>query len=320
MRVGFCEGCGAPLDAPWAELVVVCRWCGTQHLPGQLGSPVPPRVPADGRARLNLGGRTYVLEGRIAHGDSSVVYRGRWVMRLGELVVVKVLEAVDDADLMRREWSTLKALASSTAEGADHFVDRLPAPVAHGLLDTDRPRTASVFGWRSGFVHTLTEVGDASPAGVSGPVGVWLLKRLLELLDFVHRSGFVHGAVVPDHVLVHPRDHGAMLVGWTMATPWSERRAQRLVAVPRDWSAWYDGATEATPALDIAMACRCVQAARGFHLADAVRTGPVATVLERGRSGRVDDAWALREALVSASDEEYGPPAYHPLEMPGWRS
>ncbi|MEM6928792.1 MAG: hypothetical protein AAF602_17775, partial [Myxococcota bacterium] len=224
-------------------------------------------------------------------------------------------EAVRAADLLRREWSTLKALASATSEGADHFVDRLPAPVAHGLVDTDRPRTASVFRWRSGFVHSLTEVGDAWPAGVSGPVAVWLLKRLLELLDFVHRSGFVHGAVVPDHVLVHPRDHGAMLVGWTMATPWSSGRTRRLVAVPRRWAAWYGGAREATPALDIAMACRCVQAVRGLADGD-----PVAEVLARGRSGRVDDAWALREALVAASDEAYGPPAYHPLEMPGWRA
>ncbi|MEZ4236927.1 MAG: hypothetical protein R3F59_12400 [Myxococcota bacterium] len=80
MRVLFCEGCGAPLDAPWAELVIVCAWCGAQNLPGRPGGPVPPSVPADGRPRLNLGGRTYVLEGRLAQGDSTTVYRGRWVV------------------------------------------------------------------------------------------------------------------------------------------------------------------------------------------------------------------------------------------------
>lgn len=320
VRVWFCEGCGAPLDAPWSELVVVCGHCGSHNMLGREGGPVPPRVPADGRPRLNLGGRTYVIEGRIASGDSSEVYRGRWVVRLGELVVIKVLAAMSDADLLRREWATLKELAGSSTRGAEHFVTRLPAPVAHGLVDTDRPRPASVFGWHSGFVHTLEQVGEAWPSGVSAPVGVWILKRLLELLDFVHRAGFVHGAVTPEHVLVHPRDHGAMLVGFTLATPWHEARTQRLPAMPRRWASLYEGGREATPALDVAMACRCVRAVQGWHLADAVRRGPIAEVVDRGRSGRVDSAWELREALVEASREELGPPAYHPLPMPGWRT
>jgi hypothetical protein len=314
MRVLFCEGCGAPLDAPWSELVVVCAYCGAQNLPGQPGAPVPPSVPADGRPRLNLGGRTYVLEGRLAVGESCTVYRGRWVVRLGEQVVIKVLTAMSDADLLRREWSTLKALQRSDAEGASHYVTRLPAPVAHGLVDSDRPRPASVFGWKSGFVHTLEEVGHAHPDGVPGSVLVWLLKRLLELLGFVHRSGFVHGAVHPDHVLVHPRDHGAMLVGWTVATPWSPGQAQALPASSRRWAALYDEfGRQATPALDLAMACRIVRAV------SCSAPSPVERVLQHGLSGRAHDAWVLRDELVAASHEVYGPAAYHPLSMPGWR-
>jgi hypothetical protein len=318
VRVLFCDGCGAPLDAPWAELVIVCRWCGAQNLPGRAGGPVPPSVPADGRPRLNLGGRTYVVEGRLGQGDSSAVYRGRWVVRLGERVVIKVLEAPADADLLRAEWETLKALQQADVEGADHFVTRLPAPVAHGLVTSDRARPASVFGWKSGFVHTLEQVGEAHPGGVPGPVVVWMAKRLLELLGFVHRAGFVHGAVVPDHVLVHPRDHGAMLVGFTASVPWRDGGARRLPATSRRWAALYEGARQATPALDIAMACRCVRAVAGWHLPSAVRADPVERVLLAGASGRVDDAWALGGQLTAASREAYGPPAYHPLPMPGW--
>ena len=319
MRVLFCDGCGAPLDAPWAQLVVICAHCGAHNLPGQPGSVVPPRVPADGRPRLNLGGRTYVLEGRLGMGDSTTVYRARWVVRLGELVVIKILGALADADLLRREWATLKALAASEADGADHFVTRLPRPVAHGLIASDVVRAASVFRWSSGFVHTLEAVGVAHPGGVTGPVQVWILKRLLELLGFVHRAGYVHGAVVPDHVLIHPRDHGAMLVGWTVATPWSSGRTRPLPATSRRWSALYGGSREATPALDIAMACRCVATVGGWHLPEGIRPDPIARVVDRGAGGRVDDAWALRDDLVAASAAVFGPPAYHPLPMPGWR-
>lgn len=316
MRVLLCERCGAPLDAPWSELVVVCVYCGAHNLPGRPGGPVPSSAPVDGRPRLNLGGRSYVLEAKLADGDSTTVYRGRWVVRLGELVVIKVLASRADEDLLRAEWEALGELQRSRAEGASHFVTRLPTPVAHGVVSADEPRRASVFGWKSGFVHTLADVERAYPSGVPGPAVVWLLKRLLELLGFVHRSGWVHAAVTPDHVLVHPRDHGAMLVGWTSATT-----RRHPVARPRAWTPLYQGlGAEATPALDVAMACRCVRASAGWLLPGVVAPDhAVRKVIDRGADGRVDDAWALAEDLVRASREVYGPPAYHPLDLPGWR-
>lgn len=320
MRVLFCESCGAPMDAPWANLVVVCVHCGSQNLPGQPGSPVPPRVPVDGRPRLNLGGRTYVLEGRLGEGASTTVYRGRWVVRLGELVVIKVLTALTDADLLRREWDTLRALQHATTQGSDHYVTRLPVPVAHGLVDSDHPRLASVFGWKSGFVHTLEQVGEEHSSGVSPAQLVWILKRLLELIGFVHRAGWVHGAVTPDHVLIHPRDHGAMLIGWSLAAPWSPGRTRPLRAVPHRWQGLYGGSREASPTLDIQMACQCARSIAGWHLANVVTTPPIERVLQRGLSGDVDDAWALRDELVAASSDALGPAAYHPLNMPGWRT
>lgn len=316
-RVAWCEACGAPLEAEWAELVIVCAACGSHNRPGEPGAPLPPVLPDDGRRRLNLGGRTWALEGRLGLGDSSVVYRGRWVHRLGEAVVIKVLAAMADGDLLRREWELLRALQASRAEGAAHFLSRLPAPVASGLVSSDRPRLSTVYGWKSGFVHTLARVGEVHPRGVPEPVMVWLLKRLLELLGFIHRAGVVHGAVTPDHILVHPRDHGALLIGWTCAQPW-EGRGLPFVARPRRWLDLYGDAREASPALDIQMAVRCVEAAAGWLAPGARRPAPLQRVLERGLSGREQDAWALAEALTAASAEVHGPPSWNPLTMPGW--
>lgn len=311
-RVLLCETCGAPLTAPWEHLVIVCTACGSHNVPGR--GVVPAYVPADGRPRLNLGGRTWVIEGRLATGDSSVVYRARWVSRLGEAAVIKVQANDTDGDLLRGEWELLRALRSSPVAGAAHFLSRLPNGIAAGLIDTDRPRFAAVYGWRSGFVHTLREVGERHPAGVPGPAMVWLLKRLLEVLGFVHRSGVVHGAVTPDHILVHPRDHGATLVGWTSATTGGPPPAR-----PAAWLRLYDGLPDG-PARDVAMACRCVEAVGGWHLPGARRDRAIDAVLREGAAGRSADAWALAEALTAASRAAYGPPAYHPLTMPGWAS
>jgi len=314
------------MEAPWAELVIVCPNCRAQNLLGRPGGPVPPRVPVDGRTRLNLGGRTYVLEGKLAQGDSSFVYRGRWVVRLGELVVIKVLAALEDIDLFRREWSTLETLHRSAAPGAEHYITRLPTPIAHGLVGSDKERTASVFGWKSGFIHTLADVGRAHRGGVRGEVVVWILKRLLEQLGWIHRVGFVHGAVHPDHILVHPLDHGALLVGWTASSPWSPGRTQTLPALSSAWSDVYPGSSaskiEASPALDIEMACRCAQLVGGWFLTlesvPLMKNGAVKQVIDRGASGTEHDAWALRDALVEASLDDFGPASYNPLTMPGW--
>lgn len=317
MRLWLCESCGAPLEAPWAELVIVCQFCGAHNLPGSPDGPVPPRVPVDGRPRLNVGGRTYVIEGRLAEGESSTVYRARWVVRLGELVTLKVLSALTDADLMRREWQVLTDLHRSTIQGAEHYLTRLPSPVAHGLVETDQPRPVSVFGWKSGFVHTLEDITRVHDDGVPTPVMVWLLKRLLELLGWVHRAGYVHGAVTPEHVLVHPRDHGAMLVGWSLALPWREGQRARVLAVPRRWPGLYPHRW-ASPARDIANACTIVRTAAGWDRPGDHRDAPLEALLQQGMNEGFDDAWQAREALVKASAEVLGPPAYHPLPMPGW--
>ncbi|MDP6946865.1 MAG: hypothetical protein QF464_22135, partial [Myxococcota bacterium] len=321
--VFICGSCGGPMDAPWHDLVIVCSFCGCQNFPGRPDAPVPPRIPVDGRPRFSLGGRSYVIEGHLADGDSTSVYRGRWVVRLGELVVVKVQRTATDADLLRREWNTLRALRQSQVQGVEHFVTRLPTPIAHGLVETNRPRVTSIFGWKSGFVHTLTEAGEVHDDGIDGKVIVWILKRILELLGFVHRAGFVHGAVVPDHVLLHPRDHGANLIGWTLSTPWSSGKTRPLPGRSAAWAQLYPQTDEATPRLDLQLACRCAQAAGGWlgKKRSLLHPGlnPLLQLLERGATGSYDDAWALRDALVEASGQSFGPPGYNPLPMPGWR-
>ncbi len=323
MRVTFCETCGAPLDARWSEIVLVCRYCGSQNAPGGRGEPVPSSVPDDERPRLAVAGRTYAVEGLLARGDSSHVYRGRWVRRLGELVVLKVLRALRDADLLRREYNVLQRLQASDVAGAEQLVRRLPQPIGIGpCRDAPEGRWVAVYGWQSGYQHALAEVLQEHPDGVAGEVAVWLFKRVLELLGFVHRAGWVHGAVLPPHVLVHPRDHGAILVGWSATTALDG--AERLPAVSGNWRQFYPSQAlaggEVTPATDIAMAARSVLAAagaKGFDRAPAL-PAPLARLLVDAASGRHDDAWALVNEVQQVSLTCFGPPSYHPIRMPSW--
>ncbi len=324
VRVLFCDRCGAPLDAPGWDAFVLCRYCRTTQ---EVGDAPASAMPDDGRPRVSLGGRVYVIEGVIARGDSSDVFRARWAMRLGELCVLKVTRSLADGDLLRREWDAIEALGRGTLAGSEHFAALLPVPIARGLLRETTPdgkpleRAAAVYQWRSGFVHTLSEILEVHPEGIDGRVGVWLWKRLLEMLHFVHGAGMAHGAVLPPHVLVHPRDHGATLVGFSAATSFGAA----LPARSRAYAAWYPD-RRASIANDLLMSARCVATAlspvtqRGSFTAPASLPPPLGALLAEVLTGASEaaTAWSLRDRLEAASRSAYGPGRYSPLSMPGW--
>jgi hypothetical protein len=321
LRIEFCQGCGAPLEARWSKIVIVCPYCNSQNAPGGIGEPVPSSIPDDGQLRLAVGGRTYLIHGLLATGDSSYVYFGRWVKRLGEPVVVKILRCSSDDDLFRREHTFLRRLHESPARGTHHFAQRIPEPIAIGPARLrDAERWVLVYRWKSGFLHTLEEVMRVHPQGVDAKVAVWALKRLLEVLHWSHLSGVLHGAVLPPHVLIHPRDHGVMLIGWSTAVSWSRSRAPTVPAISRAWNEWYPAGAEASPSADIAMAAQCVLRAAGASRSFTGSTLPrgLAELIVGAARREYDDAWDVGQRVSDRSLEVLGPPAYCPLAMPGW--
>ena len=176
-----------------------------------------------------------------------------------------------------------------------------------------------------GFVHNFAEVHAAYPQGIDGAAATWLWKRILETLSWVHQSGWVHGALLPAHLLVHARDHGVRLLGWGRAVP----RGRPLPAFTAGAEAFYpapvwEGAP-ATPATDLTMSARSILWLIGggtiARSSAAVPDGILALLLRAAQddAGGATDAWALRDALSHAAHAAFGPPKYVPFPMPGWR-
>ena len=294
-----CPSCGAPAPLGGWPLAP-CSFCGSTRATGGLdpGSHAPRGAP-----RIDIGGRRYALLGLLARGERSDVFLGKRDARLTEMVVIKLLRDREDAASLAAEWRAIEALERSEVRGAEYFTGLLPQRVAHGLASTSRgARPGSVFRWRSGFQHTLEDVRAAHPRGVDPRTGVWIWKRTLELLGWVHRSGWLHGNLLPAHVLVHPRDHGVVFTGWSHA----ERASD--------------------PSTDLRMTARSLIHVLG---GDPVRgtlplsvPEPLSVLLSRHADpdarGRSEDAWDLLERVGDAGREAYGPPAYHRLDMPGW--
>jgi hypothetical protein len=261
--------------------------------------------------------------GLLARGEISDVFLATRARRLTERVLIKVLRVSEDADLFAREWDVLGALQAGTAQGADHFSLRLPTPVARGDARFDDGRSASAIVVRSvaGFQHTLDDVRRAYPAGVDSRHAVWIWRRILELLGWVHRNGWVHGALLPQHVVLHARDHGAMLVGWSCAV----RQGDRVPAVSTAHEQFYPpevlDRAPATTVTDLTMSARSIAYALGAQdRGDLPKEVPAAIreLVEACASGEIitEDAWRLKDLVADTAERAFGPPAFIPFEIP----
>jgi hypothetical protein len=252
----------------------------------------------DGRLTCRVADVFYAVRGLLRRGARADVLLAERVRRPTEQVVLKVFRSELAAGLhaARLEHATLAKLAESEARGAALFATLVPQPIAFGpFVSRDLPaRGALVYRWRSGFQHTLSDVREAHPDGIDGRAAVWMWRRVLALLAWTHASGFAHGAVLPEHVLVHPRDHGAVLVGWSKAAP----------------------CDEASRARDLVMSAQAI-----LHVVDPPRLPEeLGRLLLRVTKEAADEgASALAASALHAATLAYGPPTFHPFTMPGWR-
>ncbi|MFK7988194.1 MAG: hypothetical protein AB8I08_19395 [Sandaracinaceae bacterium] len=318
-----CPHCTAPLD-PGLGSMTLCPFCshtivGVPSFPWDPGPPpdFPGRPEDAGKPRIALRGVRYVIDGRLGEGDTADVFAGHRDAALTERVVLKVLAVPEDEPILRREPAVLRRLADGAAPGASYFAPLCPQLVAHGTarieggLDDATRRYTVVTRWRSGFSCTLADAKRAFPRGLDPKAAVWMWKRLLELLGWVHQTGRVHGAVLPSHILLHPRDHGAALVGWSASVPDGEPVAAISVADEARYPTSLLAGEPAWPSDDIRMSASTFRSVLSNDL-----PGPIAALLDRVEARPGDDAWALKEQVGAAAKEAFGPPRYVPFEMP----
>lgn len=264
--------------------------------------------------------RTYWLETKLAAGDLCDVYLataadGRYVVK-----APRVASSAADA-VMRKEMQVLRRL--SQADRDRRYVWSWPQPVESFVTPEGGPRY-NVLAWEEGF-YTAGEIATRHPAGLEGRHLAWMFKRMLAVLGFVHRQGWIHGAVTPPHLLFHVENHGLRLGGWIHAV----RCGEPVRLAPAAYRDWYppEAKVGAAPATDIYLAAKSlVYLAGGDPLGDVIpdhvprlmRSFLQACLLESPRM-RPSDAWTLHEELDDLLAELYGPPRYIALEMDGPR-
>ncbi|WP_405493517.1 hypothetical protein [Nocardia sp. NBC_00511] len=142
------------------------------------------------------------------------------VFRSGTDHVVKIPRRPAANRLLAGERNALRDIATVAAEHdwLRPYFPELVDTVDHIDAATGEHRTVNVLGaLTDGFV-TFEEVRAAYPDGLDPRDYAWMHRRLLRCLAGAALAGWVHTAISPANVLVHPRQHGIVLVGWSFAT------------------------------------------------------------------------------------------------------
>lgn len=249
-----------------------------------------------------------------ATGDLCDVSRAR---SDGRSFVLKVARVAGCDALLDKEKLVLRHLHRESEDNL--YGEYFPWPEETFRF---RGRQCSAFDLADGYVPA-TEVACRYPHGLDGRHIAWMFNRTLEALGFAHQCGWIHGAVLPPHLLFHPDTHGLRLIDWKHA----EQLDRPLRIVPRGYQAWYPPECHyhepATPATDIYLAAQSMLWLAGGdpltgrmpeHLPPEVRS-VLAECLEDSPRRRPQDAWELHARFRALLEALYGPPQFCHLTL-----
>ncbi|MFD3686879.1 molecular chaperone DnaJ [Nocardiopsis sp. NPDC058631] len=260
-----------------------------------------------------------VAAGRMARGDVADLYPVRYRKGTWHDAVLKLPRSQRDNDLMEAEATALRRVREKGHERYRAFVPALVESFKHRDAATGVERHANVLGRLHGF-HTLADVRRAYPQGIDPRDAAWMWRRLLVAVANAARAGVVHGAVVPEHVLIHPAEHGLVLVDWCYSvTAHTPRTAPHIPAmVPGREDLYPPEVAARRPALpqtDIYMATRCIEFVSGGRLPRELRSFARGCTLPAPER-RPRDGFALLCELDDVLERLFGPRRFRPFHMP----
>jgi hypothetical protein len=193
-----------------------------------------------GNDAVQVGGVVYRRLFQIGAGNSTQVLLCERVTPATERVILKIASEQDKASCFDDEIAALTALQAVESADSAYFTMRLPQVIQSGPTERTPGHARQVLVLRHvcGFWGSLDQVRVRHATGVDARHIVWIWRRILQVLDFVHRHGWSHGDLRPEHLLVHPRDHDILLCGWSRAR-WNSGNSheQRMISDLRQ-SAW----------------------------------------------------------------------------------
>jgi hypothetical protein len=274
--------------------------------------------------------RQYSIEHLLARGDLCMLYTGSFTLADGQTRgLLKIPMKPGNNDLIANEARILSHLwACEGYEKLRHFVPQLVDNFAYLEQETGVVRNINVFTYTDGL-YSLKEVREAYPGGIDPKDMAWIWRRVLIALNFAHSNRVIHGAILPTHIMIHPEQHGLVLIDWSYAVLRPAETGERISAISSAYRDWYPAEVfareEPTPGLDIAMAAKCMIDLLGGdpHKRTLPETLPwqlqsyfKGCTLPNPRQ-RPQDAYALLQDFDTLIERLWGPKKFHAFTMPG---
>lgn len=237
------------------------------------------------------------IDRQLAVGDVCNVY----LSDQGNVVKVPLSEA--DNDLMKKEWSVLKALHQSITD--PRFGRYFPDPLDSTRVKKSRVNLLSYVDLGVPL-HTLALEYDITFRHV-----VWIMNRALTAIGTAHQHGYVHGACIPPHLLYLPENHGLVLIDWTSASKLDTDESTPYVS--KEWERLYPREIrkkETYTSTDIYMVAKSILDVIDANIIPK-RFRPLFDYATAGSVyQRPHDAWAFQAQWKKAAAEQYGSPTF----------
>jgi hypothetical protein len=281
---------------------------------------------------VTIAGKRYRVLDRLAIGSICSIYRCHWLAPDGRELerLFKIARDPCTNDYVANESAILTRLHQFDAGG--RFGPFIPAVVASTPFGSPPPRQANVLRMHDDIrspadeLYTLVEVRREFPDGLPPEHMAWIWRRLLTALGFAHSNGIIHAAVLPEHVLIEPREHKLVLIDWCCAIDLSSSPAtRRLPIITGGHRSWYglDANDKPGPWLDVTLAAHCMVDLVGGD-ANYKRFPPVLdAALQRYFQRCLDvsdasnaDAWKLLADFDKLIEALWGKRTFRVFEMP----
>lgn len=276
--------------------------------------------------------RSYTLLKILKAGDVADIHLGEGIGPDGVTheYLLKISRIVHGDKLLDNEQKIVKELL--TKAGDTTYRKYFPTLVESFPATDKIQKRVNVF-LHEGKSHTAEDLHAKVPVLDSRHLA-WMFKRLLIAIGFAHKTGYIHGAVLPSHVLFKEivdssppeLDHGAMLTSWGHAIKFGDT----VKTISIKYKEWYPpevlAKKPATAGTDIYLAAKIM-----FYLAGVDPNGkftipakqiPIPmqrffqSCLLPGAKMRPDNAWALHDEFDDLLKTLYGKPKFHHLYTP----
>lgn len=256
---------------------------------------------------------TYEMAGTLAKGDISNLYASTYwdpIEMANREAVFKLVRSPQNNDLMLAEASALKAISKSgsrRAVFASTFVETLRYQDPN-----HEERRANVVHRLDGY-FSLAQIMEEYPDGLDIRDIVWIWRRCLIGLSLAHELGYVHGAVLPEHIMVQVPRHEVVLVDWC----YSVKPGEKIKAmVPHRQSLYPQEVIQQEPAdegTDLAMLARTMSCLFNIYTPKQMHAFVKGCTMP---AGRPKDAGMILRTLTDLIERLYGERQFRVFSMP----